>query len=109
MASTVRIDPQAHATLQRIARAKKVSLQEALHLAVDAYRTQLFLEGVAKDYAVLRETPEEWKQELAEREAWDVTLLDAWSDEETTKKEKGKDERPPRRRVARESRSRRRS
>lgn len=98
MSATVRIDPGAHATLRRIAKAKDVSLQEALHLAVDAYSRQLFLEGVASDYAALRENASRWNAELAERDAWDAALLDGLTE--------GKNERAPRRRLARRSRSR---
>src|SRR5205807_52089 len=76
MAETVRIEPDAHATLQEIARAEHLSLTEALSRAVAAYRRQLFLEGLDRDFAALRADKKAWADEIAEREAWDSTLAD---------------------------------
>jgi hypothetical protein len=81
MAETARIDPAAHAALAEIARAKHVSLTEALSRAVEAYRRDLFLDGVANDFMSLRENGGAWADELAERAAWDTTSLDGLDDE----------------------------
>lgn len=81
MAETIRIDPAAHTALTEIARAKHISLVEALSQAVELYRREVFLEGVANDYAALRAHPRAWKEERAEREAWDATDQDGLEDE----------------------------
>jgi hypothetical protein len=81
MAETVRIEPAAHAALVEIARAKHVSLMEALSRAVEAYRRDLFLDGVANDFMALRDDSPAWAEELAERAAWDTTSRDGLEDE----------------------------
>ena len=81
MADTVRIEAAAHAALSEIARAKHLSLTEALSRAVEIYRRQVFLEGVAGDFAALRGDAKAWREEQAEREAWDTTAKDGLDDE----------------------------
>jgi len=81
MAETVRIDPAAHAALTEIARAKHLSLTEALSRAVEAYRRDEFFAGLASDFIALQADAAEWAQEKAEREVWDVTNTDGLADE----------------------------
>jgi hypothetical protein len=76
MAETVRIEPAARAALVQIARAKQVSLTEALSRAVEAYRRELFLDGVARDFIALRDDSRAWAEEQAERAAWDTAGRD---------------------------------
>jgi hypothetical protein len=40
-----------------------------------------FLAGVNADFAVLRNDPTAWQEELAERTAWDCTLADGLNEE----------------------------
>jgi hypothetical protein len=42
---------------------------------------QSFLEGVNADFAALRNNPDAWRDEQAERAAWDRTLADGLKDE----------------------------
>jgi hypothetical protein len=81
MADTVRIDAAAHAALTEIARAKHLTLTEALSRAVETYRRHVFLEGVADDFTALRSDPKAWREELAERAAWDTAAADGLDDE----------------------------
>lgn len=81
MAETVRIEPAAHAALVEIARAKQVSLVEALSRAVEAYRRDLFLDGVANDFMAMQDDARAWTEEQAERAAWDTTNRDRLDDE----------------------------
>jgi hypothetical protein len=81
MADTVRIEAAAHAALSEIARAKHLSLTEALSRAVETYRRQVFLEGVADDFIALRSNAKAWSEEQGEREAWDTTAKDGLHDE----------------------------
>jgi hypothetical protein len=81
MAETVRIEPAAHAALREIARDGHMSLTEALTRAVEAYRRQMFLAGVASDFAALRADEGAWAEERAERALWDQTSADGLEDE----------------------------
>jgi predicted transcriptional regulator len=81
MPQTVRIDPAAHAALVEIARAKHIPRTEALSRAVELYRREVFLEGLADDFAALRADAGAWAEEQAEREVWDVTNADGLADE----------------------------
>lgn len=48
-----------------------------LDKAIEAFRRQRFLEGLARDFADLRADPEAWREEQEERRVWDSTLADA--------------------------------
>ena len=45
-------------------------------MAVETLRRQTLLEETNRAYATLRGDPEQWKEEKAERAAWDATLSD---------------------------------
>ena len=81
MAETVRIEPAAHLALVEIAREKHVSLTEALSRAVELYRRQVFLEGVAADFASLKADAGAWAEEEAERRVWDASNADGFEHE----------------------------
>ena len=55
MSATVRIEARAHAALSAIARAKQLSLTEALSRAIEAYRREVFVADLSSDFAALRE------------------------------------------------------
>lgn len=78
---TVRIKPETHQRLQRLARDSKRSLPDVLDEAIGAYERRVFLEGLSEDFARLRADPEAWQEELEERALWDCTLMDALKDE----------------------------
>jgi hypothetical protein len=77
----VRIRPDTHAKLKQLAKAEGESMPDVLDRAVEAYRRQQFLQGLASDFAALRSDPKAWADELAERQAWDATLADDLKDE----------------------------
>ena len=81
MAATVRIDPTTHAALVKIAKAKRLTLMEALARAVEAYRREAFLQAVDEGFAAMRDDPTAWAEERAERAAWDSTSADGLDDE----------------------------
>ncbi|GAC1581652.1 MAG: hypothetical protein NVS3B20_26780 [Polyangiales bacterium] len=81
MAETVRIDPGSHASLAAIARAKHITLAEALARAVESYRREVFLEAMSAGYASLRADPKAWAAEEAERAAWETTSSDGLENE----------------------------
>ena len=78
---TVRIKPETHQRLQRLARDSKRSLPDVLDEAIGAYERRVFLEGLSEDFARLRADPEVWQEELEERALWDCTLMDGLKDE----------------------------
>ena len=80
MAMTVRIEESAHRALRDVAEAHGLTLQAALTKAIEAYRRQVFLEGLADDFAELRSDRDAWADEEAEREVWDDTLADGQTD-----------------------------
>jgi hypothetical protein len=79
MAETVRIAPEAREILSEIAESLHVTMTEALSRALREYRKELFLRGLAADFAAL--TPEERAEEQAELKLWDTTLMDGLEDE----------------------------
>jgi hypothetical protein len=77
MATTqTRITPAAHERLVRLAAQTGKPHQQILDIALRAYERQLFLESVNAGFAALRENPEAWAQEVAERAAWEMSLSD---------------------------------
>ena len=74
--STVRIDDATRDKLRQLAERTGETMQAVLQRAIEEYRRQQFLDEVNAGYAALRKDARAWKQELAERRAWDVTLAD---------------------------------
>jgi hypothetical protein len=81
MAETVRIDAASHAALAEIAKAKHIPLTEALARAVEKYRREVFLEGLAGDFVALRADERAWNEERDERAVWETTNRDGLADE----------------------------
>jgi hypothetical protein len=78
---TVRIHPSSHAKLKELAEQSGDSMTDVLAKAIDAYHRQAFLEGLNRDFAALRSDRQAWRDELAERESWDVTIADGLEDD----------------------------
>ncbi len=72
----VRVTKQTHQQLAALARENGLSMQTILDRAVEVYRRQSFLEALNADFAILRAQPEEWAEEMQERELWEQTLAD---------------------------------
>lgn len=79
--ATVHIKPETHAKLKELAEQSGEPVPAVLEKAVEAYRRQVFLEGLAEDFAALRRDPKAWEPEQAERREWDVTLADGLEDD----------------------------
>ena len=73
---TVRISPKTHKSLKELSELTGEPMPAVLDKAIEAYRRRQFLEGLASDFARLRQDPKAWQQELDERAAWDATLSD---------------------------------
>ena len=91
----VRISDRARQTLREIAQSEAESMQVVLEKAVEEYRRRHFLEQVNRAYQSLREDPEAWAEELAERALWETTLKDGLPVAESWD-EKGEVHRPAR-------------
>jgi hypothetical protein len=78
MATTVmmRIREDTHKLLREVAEEEGATRQDVLARAVDAYWRARFFEQMNAAYTALRNDPEAWEEELAERRAWDGTLMD---------------------------------
>ena len=79
--TTVRISKGTLQTLREMATQAEEPMQATLEKAIEAYRRQRFLEGLSADFAALRERPEAWREEMAEREEWDLTIGDGLTDD----------------------------
>ena len=55
-------------------------MTEILDQAVEQYRRRVFLEELNADFKALRKNRRAWKQELAERVAWDAASDDRVED-----------------------------
>ncbi len=77
---TVRIHQETHSSLKEMARQTGEAMADILAKALEEYRRQRFLQGLAEDFAALRNDPQAWDEELRERQAWDATLGDGLED-----------------------------
>ncbi|SRR5260370_42530190 len=78
--STVRITETTHAALRSLAAEGGQTMQAVLDQAVEEYRRRRFWDQVEAAAFDLRKDPVSWKEELAERQAWDATLADGLED-----------------------------
>jgi predicted transcriptional regulator len=78
---TVRIKPGTHAKLKELAGELGKSMPEVLAAAIDGLYRQRFLEDCNRAYARLKANPKAWREELAQRKAWDATLADGLENE----------------------------
>lgn len=79
MAQTIRIEPEAHSILTEIARETHTTLTETLSRAVATYRREVFMQGLAADFAALGANQRSDDQE--ERLSWDQTNADGLENE----------------------------
>ncbi len=73
---TVRIHEDTHRSLKELAQQTGEAMADILAKALDEYRRQSFLRGLADDFEALRSDSEAWDEELRERQVWEVTLGD---------------------------------
>ena len=60
--------------LRKLAEESGESLQAILDKAIEMYRRHRFLEKANRAFEALRANRKAWKEELAERQAWDISL-----------------------------------
>ncbi|HOS92246.1 MAG TPA: toxin-antitoxin system protein [Armatimonadota bacterium] len=79
--TTVRLAESARQVLRELADQSGDSMSTVLEKAIECYRRQRFLEDANAGFTALRANPEEWRDELEERQAWEATLGDGLDDE----------------------------
>ena len=76
MSATVRIKPATYSKLKDLCHETGDAIPAVLDKAIEAYRRQRFLDEAATAYHALKKNSKLWKEELAERKAWDATSKD---------------------------------
>jgi hypothetical protein len=79
--SMIRVPDATHSILRELADETGEPMQNLLAEAVEAMRRRRILELTNAAYAAMRADPVAWQAELAERQAWDVTLPDGLEEE----------------------------
>jgi hypothetical protein len=80
MPANVRIQPDSYTKLRALADGSGASMPEVLAEAIDELYRKRFLDECNQAYRRLNADPKAWKQELAERQAWERTLNDGLED-----------------------------
>ena len=81
MAATVRVSAEAHEFLRELSKERGLSITQLVDEAIERLLREDFLQKVNEDFARLRQDPEAWAEELAERRLWDCTLMDGLEDD----------------------------
>ena len=77
----IRVSPHSKATLRELAKREGKPMQAVLDQAIEQYRRDMFFRDLNESYVRLQADPGDWKQELAERDAWETTLMDGLAGE----------------------------
>jgi predicted DNA-binding protein len=72
----IRISAHSKAILRQLAKREGKPMQAVLDQAIEQYRRDTFFRELNESYARLQADPGAWKQELAERQDSDSTLMD---------------------------------
>ena len=72
--TTVRISGKARDTLRELAARAGEPMQSILEKAIEHYRRERFFDEADAAYRALRNDPEAWQEELAERQLWETIL-----------------------------------
>lgn len=72
----VSISEKTHKVISQISETEGLALSEVLEEAVESYRRQKFLAETNQAFQKLREDRNVWRDEIAEREIWEQTLVD---------------------------------
>jgi hypothetical protein len=73
---TIDISETTHKTLLQLAQSSGDDLVTIMDRAVENYRRYIFLVQADRAFATLKQNEELWQEEIAERQAWDVTIAD---------------------------------
>ena len=81
MSTTVRVRPEAHKALREMSKERGVPITQLVDEAIERLTREEFLQKANEDFARLRQDPEAWAEELAERALWDTALMDGLEDD----------------------------
>ena len=84
--TTVRISGKARDTLRELAARAGEPMQSILEKAIEHYRRERFFDEADAAYRALRNDPEAWQEELAERQLWEATLKDGLDADERSER-----------------------
>jgi hypothetical protein len=73
---TIDISETTHKTLLQLAQSSGDDLVTIMDRAVENYHRYIFLVQADRAFATLKQNEELWQEEIAERQAWDVTIAD---------------------------------
>jgi hypothetical protein len=73
---TIDISETTHKTLLQLSQSSGDDLVTIIDRAVENYRRYIFLVQADRAFATLKQNEELWQEEIAERQAWDVTIAD---------------------------------
>ena len=73
---TIDISETTHKTLLQLAQTSGEDLVTVMERAVENYRRYVFLAQVDRAFTALRQNEELWQDEIAERQAWELTIAD---------------------------------
>jgi hypothetical protein len=73
---TIDISETTHKTLLQLTQSSGDDFVTIIDRAVENYRRYVFLVQADRAFATLRENEELWQDEIAERQAWDMTIAD---------------------------------
>jgi hypothetical protein len=73
---TIDISETTHKTLLQLAQSSGDDLVTIMDRAVENYRRYVFLVQADRAFTTLKQNEELWQEEIAERQAWDVTIAD---------------------------------
>jgi hypothetical protein len=73
---TIDISETTHKTLLQLAQSSGDDLVTIMDRAVENYRRYIFLVQADRAFSTLKQNEELWQEEIAERQAWDVTIAD---------------------------------
>lgn len=72
----IRVPEGTHRILRELSAETGESMQDLLVEAIEEFRRRRMFELANEAYAAMRESDEEWQEELRERRLWDTTLAD---------------------------------
>lgn len=79
--ATTRILDTDHALLQELAAQTGMQHQEIIHEALEAFHRERLLDEINAAFAQLKRDDRAWREEQAERRAWDGTVSDGETSE----------------------------
>jgi len=73
--AVVRIDPHTDSVLSELAKERHEDKKKVLAHSVEMLRRQSMLDGLCEAYRSLKDNPEAWAEEQAERAGWQSAAL----------------------------------